>query len=94
MGGCGSKPSQAADDTAAQAAGRTGRAAAAAPEPAVQAAVHSDIVNDVTRGGTDTEIISSSEDGSCVLYDWRRGKVVRSAASHSYRPATMAFAYC
>ena len=53
-----------------------GQSLAIAPPP-VREAVHSDIVNDVVRGDGETEIISSSEDGSCVLYDWRRGQVVR-----------------
>ena len=83
MGGCGSKPEQRRGDDTSQAAQTAGVAAApgAVSEPAaIQAAVHSDIVNDVVRGGSATEIISSSEDGSCVLYDWRRSEVVRLAA--------------
>ena len=109
MGICGSKPDQPAAgdlalerdlgreraaarlEAAAAAADRAERGAAPAPTPAV----HSDIVNDVVRGGGPTEIISSSEDGTCVLYDWRQAKVVRcvvAAARFLARPprATLA----
>ena len=60
MGGCGSKPEQRSDG------GRTSQARAAASStsgavaPPVQQAVHSDIVNDVIRGGAATEIISAA----------------------------------
>eukprot|EP01046_Picozoa_sp_COSAG06_P036329 COSAG06_NODE_3994_length_4678_cov_23.025551_4_plen_100_part_00 len=80
MGICGSKPEQPAagggGDLGLERATATA-APAPAPAPAPTPAVHSDIVNDVVRGGGPTEIISSSEDGTCVLYDWRQAKVVR-----------------
>lgn len=72
MGLCGSRP----EGTSPSGGGGSAQAAGPAA-PSARAAVHDDIVNDVVRGGESMETVSSSEDGTCVLYDWRRGEVVR-----------------
>ena len=75
MGICGSKPDGAGHQASASSAAAAPRAPkGVAPVPAV----HSDIINDAVVGGGATEILTSSEDGTCVLYDWKQGKAVRS----------------
>ena len=75
MGICGSKP----DGASHQASASTASAPAAAPSVPTVACVHSDIINDAVVGGGPTEIVTSSEDGTCVLYDWKQAKAVRFA---------------
>ena len=44
--------------------------------------LHADLVNAVSAGASASQVLSGSEDGSCVLYDWRHGEEVKRWAGH------------
>ena len=49
---------------------------------AVAAALHTDMINSVTVGSNPTELLSCSEDGTAVLFDWRKQHVLSRWVGH------------